>query len=136
MTDILRTIATYKRREISRAKVSMPLETLARKAHDHDPPRGFVKAIEARRNNGQIALIAEIKNKWIDHVALGPDGAVARTCAGDGETDLDRCRRLWPGRCLRVKTLSGGEKVQARERPSSRGPRLRRGARACIASCF
>jgi indole-3-glycerol phosphate synthase len=61
MTDILRTIATYKRREISQAKVSMPLETLARKARDHDPPRGFVKAIEERHDNGQIALIAEIK---------------------------------------------------------------------------
>jgi len=61
MTDILRTIAAYKRREISQAKVSMPLETLARKAHDHDPPRGFVKAIEARHDGGQIALIAEIK---------------------------------------------------------------------------
>jgi indole-3-glycerol phosphate synthase len=61
MTDILRTIAAYKRREISQAKVCMPLETLTRKAHDRDPPRGFVKAIEARHDCGQIALIAEIK---------------------------------------------------------------------------
>jgi indole-3-glycerol phosphate synthase len=61
MTDILRTIAAYKRREIARAKVSMPFETLARKAHDHDPPRGFVKAIELRHDSGHIALIAEIK---------------------------------------------------------------------------
>ena len=61
MTDILKKIESYKRREIAAAKVRMPLETLARKAHNHDPPRGFVKAIEARRESGHIALIAEIK---------------------------------------------------------------------------
>jgi indole-3-glycerol phosphate synthase len=61
MTDILKKIEAYKRREIAAAKVRMPIETLARKAHDHDPPRGFVKAIEAKRETGHIALIAEIK---------------------------------------------------------------------------
>lgn len=61
MSDILRTIAAYKRREIAQAKVSMPFETVMRKAHDHDPPRGFVKAIEATLDAGHIALIAEIK---------------------------------------------------------------------------
>ena len=61
MTDILKKIETYKRREIAAAKVRMPLETLTRKAHDHDPPRGFVKAIEAKRETGHMALIAEIK---------------------------------------------------------------------------
>jgi indole-3-glycerol phosphate synthase len=61
MTDILKKIEAYKRREIAASKVRMPLETLARKAHDHDPPRGFVKAIEARHEAGHMALIAEIK---------------------------------------------------------------------------
>ncbi|HMF05792.1 MAG TPA: indole-3-glycerol phosphate synthase TrpC, partial [Methylocella sp.] len=61
MIDILNKIETYKRREIAAAKVRMPLETLTRKAHDHDPPRGFVKAIEAKRATGHMALIAEIK---------------------------------------------------------------------------
>jgi len=61
MTDFLKTIEAYKRREIAAAKVRMPFETLARKAHDHDPPRGFVKAIEAKRDTGHMALIAEIK---------------------------------------------------------------------------
>jgi len=61
MTDILKKIEAYKRREIAAAKVRMPIETLARKAHDHDPPRGFVKAIEAKRETGHMALIAEIK---------------------------------------------------------------------------
>jgi indole-3-glycerol phosphate synthase len=61
MTDILKKIEAYKRREIAASKVRMPLETLARKAHDHDPPRGFVKAIEAKHETGHVALIAEIK---------------------------------------------------------------------------
>lgn len=61
MTDILKKIEAYKRREIAAAKVCMPIETLARKAHDHDPPRGFAKAIEAKRESSQMALIAEIK---------------------------------------------------------------------------
>jgi indole-3-glycerol phosphate synthase len=61
MADFLKTIEAYKRREIAAAKVRMPFETLARKAYDHDPPRGFVKAIEAKRETGHMALIAEIK---------------------------------------------------------------------------
>lgn len=61
MTDILKTIETYKRREIAQAKVRMPFEALARQAHDHDPPRGFIKAIETKHETGHIALIAEIK---------------------------------------------------------------------------
>ena len=39
----------------------VPFETLARKAHDHDPPRGFVKAIAAKHATGLSRLIAEIK---------------------------------------------------------------------------
>lgn len=61
MGDVLKQIEACKRREIAAAKVRMPFETLARKAHDHDPPRGFVRAIEAKREIGQMALIAEIK---------------------------------------------------------------------------
>jgi len=61
MTDILDRIEAYKRTEISEAKVRMPLATLQRYVHDHDPPRGFVHAIEARLNQRRIALIAEVK---------------------------------------------------------------------------
>jgi indole-3-glycerol phosphate synthase len=61
MIDILNKIEAYKRREIAAAKVRMPIETLTRKAHDQDPPRGFVKAIEAKRATGHMALIGEIK---------------------------------------------------------------------------
>ncbi|MDE2579208.1 MAG: indole-3-glycerol phosphate synthase TrpC [Hyphomicrobiales bacterium] len=61
MPDILRKIETYKRREIAEAKVRMPFKTLERQARDHDPPRGFIKAIERRLSEGRLALIAEIK---------------------------------------------------------------------------
>jgi indole-3-glycerol phosphate synthase len=61
MTDILDRIEAYKRTEISEAKVRMPLATLERKVRDHDPPRGFVHAIEEKLNQRRIALIAEVK---------------------------------------------------------------------------
>ena len=61
MVDILRKIEAYKRREIAEAKVRMPFKTLERKAREHDPPRGFLNAIERKHQEGRIALIAEIK---------------------------------------------------------------------------
>ena len=61
MSDILKKIEAYKRTEISEAKVRMPFKTLERKAHDREPARGFVRAIENKLNQGRYALIAEIK---------------------------------------------------------------------------
>ena len=61
MADILKQIEAYKRKEIAEAKLRMPLSTLERGAQSHDPPRGFVQAIEARLAEGRLALIAEIK---------------------------------------------------------------------------
>jgi indole-3-glycerol phosphate synthase len=61
MTDILKKIESYKRAEIAEAKVRMPRSTLERNARDHDPPRGFVHAIEQKLGEGRVALIAEIK---------------------------------------------------------------------------
>ena len=61
MPDILKKIEAYKRTEISEAKVRVPFKTLERQAHDHDPPRGFLRALEARIGEGRPALIAEIK---------------------------------------------------------------------------
>lgn len=61
MADILKKIEAYKRKEIAEAKLRMPLQALERRAHDHDPPRGFLRAIEARLAEGRLALIAEIK---------------------------------------------------------------------------
>ncbi|QGM46971.1 indole-3-glycerol phosphate synthase TrpC [Methylocystis heyeri] len=61
MTDILHKIESYKRMEISEAKVRMPLATLERNVRDHDPPRGFIHAIERKLDERRIALIAEVK---------------------------------------------------------------------------
>ncbi|MBM3562205.1 MAG: indole-3-glycerol phosphate synthase TrpC [Alphaproteobacteria bacterium] len=73
MTDILRKIEAYKRTEISEAKVRMPLATLERKVREHDPPRGFVHAIEQKLNERRIALIAEIKKASPSKGIIRPD---------------------------------------------------------------
>jgi len=73
MTDILNKIEAYKRTEISEAKVRMPLATLERNVRDHDPPRGFVHAIEQKLNERRIALIAEIKKASPSQGIIRPD---------------------------------------------------------------
>ncbi len=61
MADILEKIEAYKRREISDAKIRVPLKTIERQAHDQTPPRGFLHAIADRVEGDEFALIAEIK---------------------------------------------------------------------------
>lgn len=61
MPDFLRRIESAKRREIAEAKVRMPFKTLERQAREHDPPRGFIRALQRKLGEGRLALIAEIK---------------------------------------------------------------------------
>src|SRR6187549_2662638 len=61
MADILDRIEAYKRDEIALAKRTRPLPALEAYAKSLPPPRGFLRAIEARLGRGEHALIAEVK---------------------------------------------------------------------------
>ncbi len=61
MSDILTRIEAYKREEIAAAKRAHPLSTLETLARSAPPPRGFVRAIRAKHDRGEYALIAEVK---------------------------------------------------------------------------
>jgi indole-3-glycerol phosphate synthase len=59
--DILAKIEAYKREEIAAAKKARPLAMLEQLAQMAAPPRGFLRAIERRIAERELALIAEIK---------------------------------------------------------------------------
>jgi indole-3-glycerol phosphate synthase (EC 4.1.1.48) len=59
--DILKSIETYKRREIEQSRAVVPFEAMMAQAEAASPPRGFVRSIERRHRAGGLALIAEIK---------------------------------------------------------------------------
>jgi len=61
VADILQQIETYKREEIAAAKALRPWNEVAAMAHDAPPVRRFLSALEAKRAQGQFALIAEVK---------------------------------------------------------------------------
>lgn len=61
MSDILRKIEAYKRREIAVAKERVAPAAIEKLAREQAPPRGFARAIEGKLAEGRTALIAEIK---------------------------------------------------------------------------
>ena len=61
MSDILKRIEAYKREEIAAAKRAHPLASVESLAKAAPAPRGFVRAIRRKLEDGEYALIAEIK---------------------------------------------------------------------------
>lgn len=61
MADILEKITAYKREEVARARDLIPLQVLAEYARSAPRVRSFAGALDAKRDAGQTALIAEIK---------------------------------------------------------------------------
>jgi indole-3-glycerol phosphate synthase len=61
MSDILTKIEGYKREEIAAARRACPETEIAARAKAQSAPRGFVRAIRNKLDQGDYALIAEIK---------------------------------------------------------------------------
>jgi indole-3-glycerol phosphate synthase len=58
---ILDDIAAYKRREIAAAKARVPIAEIEKRAAAAEAPRGFLRALRAKREKKETGLIAEIK---------------------------------------------------------------------------
>jgi len=59
--DILNRILASKQREIADRQHRLSADSLLRQAHEATPPRGFVAALKRRVEQGETAVIAEIK---------------------------------------------------------------------------
>jgi len=89
--DILKKILARKREEIAEREAATPLAELGRLAEQADPPRGFVRAMEAKIAQGRPAVIAEIKKASPSRGVLREDfrpAAIAQSYAQGGAACL------------------------------------------------
>ena len=89
--DILKRIITRKGEEIAERRARLPQPQLEQQLAEASAPRGFVAALQARRQQGQPAVIAEIKkaspSKGVIRQDFDPP-AIARSYARGGAACL------------------------------------------------
>jgi indole-3-glycerol phosphate synthase len=134
MADVLAEICAARRADVARRAAARPLTELERRLPDAGPPRGFVRALEARLAAGGFALIAELKkaspSKGLIRAAFDPARLAEAYAAGGAaclsvlteerwfqgsDAHLQAARARVPLPCLRKDfTLDPYQVVEAR----------------------